>query len=142
MMMVGFEGTSIPEELRHFLADGLPAGVVLFSRNLEDTTQIAELTRELRSLWSGDTPPLIAVDQDGGPVRRLRSPCCPEMLAVPAAAEIAHKQDPELTREAGRITAVQLAAQSQSRTAAGTRTLVGRCLCSADPPSSPSCGSH
>jgi len=32
------------------------------------------------------------------------------MLAVPAAAEVAHRQDTELTREAGRITAVQLAA--------------------------------
>jgi beta-N-acetylhexosaminidase len=54
--------------------------------------------------------PLIAGDQEGGPVRRLRSPCCPEMLDLPAAARLGDHGDPEVTREASRITAAQLAA--------------------------------
>ncbi|MEE2778909.1 MAG: beta-N-acetylhexosaminidase [Myxococcota bacterium] len=110
MMIVGFEGTSVPDQLRRFVKAGPPAGVVLFARNLTDTDQIAELTRELRSLWPEDATPLIAVDQEGGPVRRLRDPCCPEMLALPAAARLGEHGDAELTREAGRITAAQLAA--------------------------------
>ncbi len=48
-------------------------GVILFSRNIENCTQLKELIRFLKSIDRVDAPPLIiAVDQEGGRVKRLR----------------------------------------------------------------------
>ncbi|MDZ4830869.1 MAG: glycoside hydrolase family 3 N-terminal domain-containing protein, partial [Phycisphaerae bacterium] len=49
-----------------------PGGIVLFLRNVVTTTELVRLTRELRNLLSPHA--LIAVDQEGGRVARLRSP--------------------------------------------------------------------
>ncbi len=110
-LVVGFDGESVPDDLRRFIAEAPPSGVVLFGRNIRSTAQTAALIRELRSLWpqSGPTP-LIAVDQEGGPVRRLKAPQCPEVLELPAAAELAALGDPALTAEAARVAGAELAA--------------------------------
>lgn len=111
LLMVGFTGTSVPDELRRFTRDALPAGVVLFARNVESTGQVAELLRELRGLWPLDgPPPLLAVDQEGGPVRRLKAPACPEVLDLPAARELAAAAAPGRTREVAEAAGRELAA--------------------------------
>ena len=108
---MGFHGTSVPGALRRYVAEGAPAGAVLFGRNIESTGQVAELLRELRGLWPAEGPtPLLAVDQEGGAVRRLKSPQVPEFIPLPTARQVAASGDMETTREAGRLTAMQLAA--------------------------------
>ncbi|MCB9787171.1 MAG: beta-N-acetylhexosaminidase [Deltaproteobacteria bacterium] len=110
-LVVGFDGEAVPEDLRRFVAEAAPAGVVLFGRNVRSLAQTAALLRELRALWPTDGPaPLLAVDQEGGPVRRLKAPDCPEVLQLPAAAELASRGEPALTEEAGRVLGVELAA--------------------------------
>lgn len=94
-----------------FVRGGAPAGVVLFGRNIASTEQVASLVRELRALWPADGPaPLIAVDQEGGRVRRLRAPECPDVAALPDARTLGEADDVATTHEAGRITGAQLAA--------------------------------
>ena len=111
VVMVGFQGTEVPEDLRRYVDEGPPAGVILFRRNVSGTEQIATLMRELRALWpSASRTPLMAVDQEGGKVRRLRPPECPEFLDLPQARDVAAAKDVALTRELGRVTAQQLAA--------------------------------
>lgn len=73
LLMVGFEGKRVPALLARWLREGTVAGVVLFSRNVEGPRQVRELCREIRAAAGrGVPPPLIAVDQEGGRVSRLR----------------------------------------------------------------------
>ncbi|MBF8258862.1 MAG: Beta-N-acetylhexosaminidase [Actinobacteria bacterium] len=74
-LMAGFEGKSLPPRLAAWLRDGNAAGVVLFSRNLEGPKQVKELCREIRAAaGKSRLAPLIAIDQEGGRVTRLKDP--------------------------------------------------------------------
>lgn len=75
-IMVGFDGLFLEEELKGYIKDCLVGGVILFSRNVRDPDQVAELTRSIMdfALSCGQPPPFIAVDQEGGRVARLRAP--------------------------------------------------------------------
>ncbi|MBD3226471.1 MAG: T9SS type A sorting domain-containing protein [Caldithrix sp.] len=69
MIMVGFYGTDIPDSLRYDIQHRNLGGVVTLAYNLEDPTQIRQLTDSLQSL--AQTPLFLAVDQEGGYVARL-----------------------------------------------------------------------
>jgi len=89
LLWVGFEGTRAPAELRRRLTDGRAGAAILFKRNLEiadgrcDLDALIALTSELHVATSDGTPALIAVDQEGGRVQRVRAPATewPPMLA-------------------------------------------------------------
>lgn len=70
LFMVGFLGTSVTAELRTFIREYKPGGVILFSRNLESVEQIVQLTNDLQAC-SPHSPLLISIDQEGGRVSRL-----------------------------------------------------------------------
>jgi beta-N-acetylhexosaminidase len=80
LLWVGFEGTSVPSDLRRRIAAGEVGGVVLFARNVPrdddgraDLRGLAALTRDLRAAAEGERL-FIAVDQEGGRVQRVREP--------------------------------------------------------------------
>ena len=81
----GFDGTKTTPELREFLRDVPLAGVVLFGRNVRSLAQVRELTGELRGLLES---PLLAIDQEGGRVARIREGVeeIPSALAIAAAS--------------------------------------------------------
>ncbi|MDH2425220.1 glycoside hydrolase family 3 N-terminal domain-containing protein [Sphaerisporangium sp. TRM90804] len=67
VLLPGFEGRTPPDWLRRRLGEGLP-GVVLFSRNVVDLAQLAELTAALRA----ERPDaVIGIDEETGDVTRL-----------------------------------------------------------------------
>jgi beta-N-acetylhexosaminidase len=75
-LMIGFSGIS-PEDaevrqIQQYLRDGLIGGVILFSHNIRNPTQVTEL---IQSFYEASIvhKPLIAVDQEGGRVQRLSS---------------------------------------------------------------------
>jgi beta-N-acetylhexosaminidase len=75
-LMVGFDGTEMNAELE-FLIDTLKVGgIILFSRNLIDPGQIKNLCFSMQSYARscGQPPLLIAIDQEGGQVARLKEP--------------------------------------------------------------------
>lgn len=74
LLIVGFDGTEASPSLLHLIRSGQIGGVVLFSRNLRDPQQIRQLTWTLQetSRLGGHPPLFIAIDQEGGTVRRLR----------------------------------------------------------------------
>ncbi len=110
-MMLGFQGQEPSEALSRFVRETPPAGVIVFQRNIRSTAQAAQLTRDLRALWPADAPaPWIALDQEGGRVRRLKAPQCPEVSALPDARVWGLLGDVEATRLAGEVTGRQLAA--------------------------------
>jgi beta-N-acetylhexosaminidase len=67
LIVLSFTGTSPPAYVREILRERRAAGVILFGRNISSPPQLRALTAALRSGGS----PLIAVDQEGGAVRRL-----------------------------------------------------------------------
>lgn len=75
--MVGFDGQAASADVKRLIRDYGAAGVVLFARNVDSPEQVAELVRELQACARDaghDLPLLVAVDQEGGRVARLRSP--------------------------------------------------------------------
>ena len=75
-LMAGFEGTELDDDLRYLIDTLCVGGVVLFSRNIESPFQLKKLCRDMtrHAHKSGQPPLIIAVDQEGGPVARLRHP--------------------------------------------------------------------
>jgi beta-N-acetylhexosaminidase len=75
LLWVGFHGTRAPAPLLHDLEHGAIGATILFKRNLEfddggcDLRAVEALTR---SLHRGGA--LIAIDQEGGTVQRVRAP--------------------------------------------------------------------
>lgn len=69
-VMIGLEGTTLSVEERELLRHPQLGGVILFTRNFESMAQLRALTEEISSIRK--PPPLIAVDQEGGRVQRLR----------------------------------------------------------------------
>ena len=81
LLVLSFSGTTAPEYVREALRERRVAGVILFGGNIVSKGQLTELTRALRG--SGNRP-LVAVDQEGGPVRRL--PWAPPFASAPEQA--------------------------------------------------------
>jgi beta-N-acetylhexosaminidase len=66
---VGISGPSLRESERSILERHPPRAIILFRRNIEAERQLLGLTADLRSL-PGE--PFLCIDQEGGPVDRLR----------------------------------------------------------------------
>ena len=75
--MVGFEGLAASDDVKALIRDFGVGHVVLFARNVAGPEQVADLVRELQSAARDagqDRPLLVAVDQEGGRVARLKEP--------------------------------------------------------------------
>ncbi|SCF23339.1 beta-N-acetylhexosaminidase [Micromonospora matsumotoense] len=102
VLQPGFVGTTPPDWVCRWLADGLGA-VVLFARNVVDPEQVAALTATLRA----ERPDvLVAIDEEAGDVTRIesgRGSSRPGNLALGAV------DDPALTEEVARDLGGELA---------------------------------
>lgn len=68
VLLLSFSGTTVPEYVRRALRGRRVAGAILFGGNIRSPAQLRQLTRELRR--EGGRP-IVAVDQEGGKVRRV-----------------------------------------------------------------------
>ena len=69
----GLSGPVLSADERAFFREANPAGYILFGRNVETRAQLRALTDELRALHGRDRL-LIAIDQEGGRVVRMKPP--------------------------------------------------------------------
>jgi len=68
VIVLAFSGSSPPAYVVDALRERRAAGVILFGRNVASPGQLRSLTGALRRVvWR----PLVAIDQEGGPVRRV-----------------------------------------------------------------------
>ncbi len=107
--MVGFEGHSASADVRRLIRDFGAGSVILFARNVDAPEQLAELVRELQAIARDaghELPLLVAVDQEGGRVARLRAPWTqwPPLRAVGRCAS------EQTAREMGEALALELKA--------------------------------
>ena len=82
-------------------------GIILFARNLEGPEQVWQLTHDLQreAREAGSPPLLIALDQEGGPVQRLKAP----FTLIPAARDAGPTATPEEVEDLSRQVARELA---------------------------------
>jgi len=106
LISVGFDGTQAPDYLLRWIGDGEVGSVMLFRPNIASPAQVAALVGTLRGAAPADVPLIVAVDQEGGLVQRLRAPLTewPDMLSV------GNTGDPALTERLGRALGSELAA--------------------------------
>jgi len=103
LAFLGFNGTTVPVELRSLAREFDIGGVVLFARNVDGPEQVAELAFEAARLVP-ETPLWVAVDQEGGRVARLRRP----FTEWPPMAALGRSGNPDLAARFGRALAREL----------------------------------
>ncbi|MCR6702822.1 MAG: beta-N-acetylhexosaminidase [Dokdonella sp.] len=82
MLIIGIPGKTLTPSDRDWLGRPEVSGVILFSRNFESRTQVADLIEAVRACRPD--PFLVCVDQEGGPVQRFRD----GFTRLPALARI------------------------------------------------------
>ena len=100
---VGFHGTTITDDLMWLIDRGVSA-VILFKRNIESPEQVAKLCGEIKR--RAGRPILIAIDQEGGRVMRLRG----RFTDVPSMREVGRTNDLDLARHIGMVLGRELRA--------------------------------
>ena len=107
LFMVGLPGPRVDQEVRELVRGLGIGGVILFARNLDGPEQVWELTRDLQqeALAAGELPLLIAVDQEGGSVQRLKEP----FTRIPAARDLGVGSTPQEVAALSRTVARELA---------------------------------
>jgi beta-N-acetylhexosaminidase len=75
-LMVGFEGKQLDPQLKLLIRDLKVGGIILFSQNVETPGQVKKLCGAVQEYarTNGQPPLLIAIDQEGGQVARLKEP--------------------------------------------------------------------
>ena len=91
-LMLDFAGTTLDSSDRHLLRQPEVGGMILFARNTESPRQVRELINAVRAIRPDM---LMAIDQEGGRVQRLRR----DVLTLPALGRIA-ALEPELAERA------------------------------------------
>jgi beta-N-acetylhexosaminidase len=107
LFMCGLPGPRVDPETERLIREVQPSGVILFSRNVEDPVQLATLCRRLQEVAkeAHGMPLILAVDQEGGRVARLRAP----FTEFPGNETIGRSERPEDQAETfARVTAQEM----------------------------------
>lgn len=74
LMIFGFDGKEINNEIKTLIQEFHVGGIILFSRNIGTPKEVHQLTRDLQQVAKEaghERPLLICIDQENGAVRRL-----------------------------------------------------------------------
>jgi beta-N-acetylhexosaminidase len=102
LLLIGLPGPQLDLMTRSLIQQIQPGGVLLNKNNIESAQQLAELTSAIRSLT--EVPPIIAVDQEGGRVDRLKEIYSP----MPSADLLRAAGDASIAARIGEISAEAL----------------------------------
>jgi beta-N-acetylhexosaminidase len=103
-LMAGFDGKALNADLKFLIQTLKVGGLILFSRNLGHPDEIRQLCGDVQDYArsSGQPPLIIAIDQEGGQVARLKAPFFSEFPGNPAI------KSPEDAVNFARVTATEL----------------------------------
>ncbi len=104
MLVVGFHGHEPPRHILDWLREGRVGGVILFARNIDTPRQVADLTDKLHR--ASRRTILVAIDQEGGVVARLRE----GFTESPGAMALGAADDAKLTEEVSTVLAAEMLA--------------------------------
>jgi beta-N-acetylhexosaminidase len=107
VVMMGIGGPTPSKEELGLIEQGV-GGVILFERNCRNPAQVAELIKDLQAVARAKglgIPLIIAIDQEHGPVTRIKEGITP----LPSAWEMGRTGDSDLVRRGARINGRELA---------------------------------
>lgn len=100
LLIVGFEGQSINEEISSFIKDYKVGGVIFFDRNIADAEQTFKLVNDIKEKNQNNKIPLfVSIDEEGGRVSRVPD----EFQKLPSAKIIGNIDNDEVSLEYGKI---------------------------------------
>ncbi|MBT3584235.1 MAG: beta-N-acetylhexosaminidase [Halobacteriovoraceae bacterium] len=105
LIMTGISGKVLTDIESEFISNSKIGGVLLFANNYESPTQLAELVNSIQALRD-ESPLFIAVDQEGGRVRRFKE----HLTQFPAMLELAKTNSPKVCFTVAKIMAEELLA--------------------------------
>lgn len=107
MVVVGFDGTAVNAGIRNLIEKYHVGGVILFKRNITDTTQLLNLLNALKAANAPNRVPLfLSIDEEGGRVTRMPG----ELVKMPANGVIGQADNPAFSYLVGKYTAMELRA--------------------------------
>jgi beta-N-acetylhexosaminidase len=103
--MSGWYGRAVPGGLRGLLQRGAMGGLLVARHNFDGTREsLAALCASLASTAPADAQPLIAADEEGGPVAHLSPP----LTSFPSMTSLGAIDDTALTRRVGAAMGTEL----------------------------------
>ncbi len=98
LFIFGFMGHDMSKGLKRTIAQQKPGAVIVFGRNIKSARQLIDLNHDSQkaALTASGLPLLIAVDQEGGNVIRIKT-----SPPLPSALALGETGSPELVHEAG-----------------------------------------
>jgi beta-N-acetylhexosaminidase len=103
LFTVGFYGKAVTDDLRGLLARGV-GGVIFFARNVGTPEEVLELNRDIKR--TANRPLLLAIDQEGGQVARLRA----GFTEIPTMRAVGATGSATVARELGKLIGRELRA--------------------------------
>lgn len=106
LLIVGMDGEGPSSRLIRLIERGI-GGIILYERNGEEASRVGDLIGELQGIArrAGQPPLIIAVDQEHGPVTRIKK----GVTLFPSPLELASRGE-EAVGEMARVTAEELSA--------------------------------
>lgn len=107
-LIIDFQGLELTQEDKELLQHPLVGGIILFTRNYQNKTQLKQLCESIRKVRT--SPTLIMVDQEGGRVQRFRE----DFFALPSLSLFGEWYDKnpsvalELAKSAGWLMAYEI----------------------------------
>ena len=100
LIIAGFDGTTVNDELQSLILEKYIGGVILFSKNVESASQVVALNNEIKEINKVNKSPIfISVDEEGGLVSRMPS----EFKDIPTNSDIAKYDDEDLSYNIGKV---------------------------------------
>lgn len=107
LLVVGYEGTAVPDELLDTVAHEGIGGVILFARNLGTLAETAAAVAALGKAAPPGPPLIVTLDQEGGRVQRLKDP---PFTRWPPMRRVGTRGDEGLTEQVGQALGEELRA--------------------------------
>lgn len=105
LLIGGHEGAELPARYAEELAAGRFAGLIAFRRNLPDVPATRAWCQAVVGASPTALPPIVAIDEEGGPVSRLPKP----LPVLPAARVLGAQLDSDAVERLGAAVGRQLA---------------------------------
>ncbi|MCB2292288.1 beta-N-acetylhexosaminidase [Clostridium algoriphilum] len=105
LVIVGLDGFAMNNNINNLIKEHKVGGVILFSTNVDNSSQLVKLTNSLKATnHQNKTPLFISVDEEGGQVSRMPS----EIKNIPSNKIIGKKNNSNLSYKIGNIIGEEL----------------------------------
>lgn len=105
LVIVGFDGYSINSNITNLIKKQKVSGVILFSKNVENSHQLVKVINSLKTNnFLNKIPLFISVDEEGGRVSRMPN----EIKKLPSNQVIGERNDANLSYNIGKIIGEEL----------------------------------